>query len=591
MKKWSRGVQTYKRLLKAAQKYWLFFVFGIVGTIILSVTDASLSWMMGPLINKGLIQHDHHFIKFLPFLVVMLFCIRGGASFSSQYFIFRVARSVVRDFRRQVFTKFLKMTATYYDRTSSGHLLSVIIYNVEQVAQASSNALLESLRESSLLIGLIVVMFVSSWRLAAMFFVIAPFLSWVIKTNSTRMRRLSTTVQQSVGEVTHVADEGIQGYKVIRLYGGEDYENGKFLSATKKNLQRELKIVVTNSTGTSIVQLLISIPIAMILTFSMLPSFHVSAGNFASVLASMVMILRPLRRLTMLNSDIQKGIAGAEGIFEILDEPVEKDVGTHKVNRVRGEISFENVKFSYETSKTPVLHDISFHVEPGKVVAIVGRSGSGKTSLISLLPRFYEIQKGVIKIDGININDYPLNDLRKQFALVSQQTTLFNDTIAKNIAYGFSENIPEIKIIEAAEAANAMEFIQHLPDGLHSIVGENGVLLSGGQRQRIAIARALIKNAPILILDEATSALDTHTERQIQQGLELLMKQRTTLVIAHRLSTIENADWIIVMDQGRIIEQGTHHELFEKNNAYAALHRMQFRDGSTMAAQTQAETV
>lgn len=576
--KLQEGMKTYCRLLRVSQRYWVLFLFGVCGTIILSCTDALFSWLVKPLINEGFINRNEMFITLLPVFIVVVFIVRGVTGFASNYFVYRVARNVVMDFRRQIFSKLLKIPASFYENNSSGHLLSAIIYNVEQVATASSDALLTILRELSLMIGLIVVMFVVSWQLSLLFCVVSPLIAWIIKWSSTRMRYLSMNVQQSVGDVTHVADEGIQGYKVIRLYGGQDYEYEKFCNVTKRNQQRELKIVVTNSIGTALVQFLIGVPIAVTLLFAMMPSLHVSAGSFGAVITAMIMLLRPVRRLTMVNSEIQKGVAGAESIFTILDEEIERDGGTRTINRVQGLIEYQNVEFSYANSKEAVLHNISFKVEPGQIVAIVGRSGSGKSTIINLLPRFYDVQRGMIKIDGVDIREYRLADLRKQFAMVSQDTILFNDTIASNIAYGLKGKICKEDIIKAAEAAYAMEFIRDLPDGLNTLVGEDGVLLSGGQRQRIAIARALLKDKPILILDEATSSLDTHSERHIQEALDCLMQQRTTLVIAHRLSTIENANWIIVIDEGRLVEQGTHNDLIEKNAVYATLHRMQFKE-------------
>jgi len=572
------GIQTYTRLLTFVRKYWAIFVLGIIGTTLLSCIDAAFTWMVKPIINRGFIDRDLVFIRWLPVLVILVFLLRGGAGFVSNYFINRVARNVVMDFRRLIFDKLLKLPARFYDHNSSGHLLSTIIYNVEQVAQASSDALLTCLRESSLAIGLVAVMFVVNWELSLLFLIVSPFIAWVLKWSSSRLRRLSNNVQESVGDVTHVADEGIQGYKVIRLYGGQEYERKKFYSATKRNQQRELKVVITNSVGTALVQLLIAIPIAITLFFATMPSLNISAGSFAAIVTAMISLLRPVRRMTLVNAEIQKGVAGAASIFTILDEAVEKDHGLVRLERAQGFIEYRNVNFRYVSSKKLVIRNISFKVEPGKTVAIVGRSGSGKSTLINLLPRFYEVGSGEIILDDHNVSDYRLEDLRNQFALVSQNTMLFDDTVAKNIAYSMSEDITRQQIEEAANAAHAMEFINQLPDGLDTLIGEDGVLLSGGQRQRIAIARALLKNAPVLILDEATSALDTQSERHIQEALECLMEQRTTLVIAHRLSTIEKADWILVMQEGVIVEQGTHNQLMNLDGAYATLHGMRFEE-------------
>lgn len=575
----NNGLQTYKRLISAAKPYWYLFVFGAIGTVVISLTDAGFAWLVKPIINKGFVNRDEVFIHWLPLMILIIFVVRGISSFASGYYITRVARTVVRDFRRLIFDKLLHLPASFYGQNSSGYLLSAIVYNVEQVSQACSGALLTCLREASLAIALIIVMFSVSWQLTLLFLVIAPLIAWVVKWSSKRMRRLSSNVQQSVGDVTHVASEGVEGYQVIRLYGGQTYEKEKFHKATKANLQRDLKVVVTNSVGTASVQFLFAVPIAVTLLFATMPSLGVSPGSFAAMVTAMITLLRPVRRMTMVNSDIQKGVAAAESIFHIADEAPEKDTGKKTIGRAKGDMVFNDVCFEYNTSKQPVLKHINFTVKSGETVAIVGRSGGGKSTLVHLLPRFYEIDSGSITLDGTSIYDYRLSDLRQQFAFVSQNTMLFDDTIANNIAYGLSGKVDKKQIIAAAEAAHAIDFISELPDGFDTFIGENGVLLSGGQRQRIAIARALLKDAPILILDEATASLDTHSEKHIQAALEELMQDRTTLVIAHRLSTIENADKIVVLDAGKIAEQGTHADLVAKEfGIYASLHHAQFKE-------------
>lgn len=551
---------------------------GIVGTAAVSGIDASLAWLIKPIINHGLIAREQNFIKILPALIVSIFIGRGIAVFLSNYCIAKVGRSVVMDFRQKIFNHMLKLPANFYDAESSGQLLSRLTYNVDQVAEASTYALLIVVQEGVLAIGLIVVMFSLSWQLTLLFMLVFPLIACMVRYTSRRMRRLSQAVQKTMGNITHIAEESIEGYRVIRTFGGEPYEREKFVRATRDNRQKEMKMIATGSIGTAITQILISFSIAAILLIATLPSVSVSAGAFAALVASMFTLLRPVRRINQVNNIIQKGLAGAQSIFELLDQAPENDHGNRTLKRAKGEIEYCQVGFSYPKSKKMVLQNMNFRVSSGEVIALVGRSGSGKSTLVSLLPRFYEVTQGCIRMDGMDIRDYRLSELRHQFALVSQHVTLFNDTIGNNIAYGRFDKVTQTEIIAAAEAAYAMEFIRELPHQLDTLIGENGVLLSGGQRQRIAIARALLKNAPILILDEATSALDTESERHIQQALEILMRDRTTLIIAHRLSTIEKADRIFVMDQGQIVEMGTHSELLNKNGHYAKLHALQFRE-------------
>lgn len=572
------GFSIYKRLLGFARQYWGAFIIGLLGTILSSGTDAAFTWLLKPVLDKGFIAKDEAFIKWLPLLIIVAFLVRGVTSFVANYYMTWAGRNVVMKFRQAMFNHMLRLPSAFYDSSTSGQLLSTLLYNTEQVAKASTDALVTVVQETCFISGLIIVMLSISWKLTLWFMIVVPLIAAVARYASKRMRRLSQSVQQSMGEVTHVAEEAIEGYKVIRTFGGETYEKDKFTKATQFNCEREMKVIATNALSTATVQQVAGIAIALTIFLATSQHASVTAGGFASMLAAMLAILKPMKNLTTVSSVIQRGIAAAESIFALLDEPAEKEQGALPLLRVKGQICYQAISFAYQPTGSNILADINFRVEPGQTVALVGRSGSGKSTLVNLLPRFYDSYQGKITIDDIDIRDIYLADLRNQFALVSQHVTLFNDTIAHNIAYGRFSDASEQAIIKAAEAAHAMEFIRDLPNGLNTIVGENGVMLSGGQRQRLAIARALLKNAPILILDEATSALDTESERHIQAALEELMKDRTTLVIAHRLSTIEKANKILVLDKGQIVEQGTHQALLELSGHYARLHQLQFKD-------------
>lgn len=569
------GLYVYKRLLGYAKRYWQGIALGILGTALMAGIDASLTGMIKPLLDRGFIARDMQFIRWLPLAIILAFLVRGAANFMSNYNMAWAGRNVVMTFRQEIFAHLMKLPARFYDNSTSGQLLSTMIYNVDQVAKASTDAVVTVVQESCFIAGLIVVMLMNSWQLSLVFFFTAPLVAIIARRSSLRMRKLSTNVQHSMGDITHVAQEAIEGYKVIRTFGGEPYEIEKFNTCARKNKSRELKINATSAIASSGVQFVAGTIIAVMIFFATKNVFNVTAGGFTAMVAAMLAMLKPMKNITNINNTIQKGIAGAESIFLLIDKAPEKDTGTIRLTRARGSISYQDVGFSYQENKS-VLHHLNFHIEPGQTVALVGRSGSGKSTLVNLLPRFYDEYSGTIMMDGIDTRSLRLADLRNQFAFVSQHVTLFNDTIAHNIAYGCLSNATQEEIVRAAKAAHAAEFIDGFADGYNTLVGSDGVLLSGGQRQRIAIARALLKNAPILILDEATSALDTEAERHIQAALEELMQHRTTLIIAHRLSTIEKADKIIVLDGGRIIEMGSHKELFANNSYYAKLYRMQF---------------
>ena len=571
--------RAYFRLMSLVKRYWQMALLGVIATVLVSVVDSGLTWMIKPIINKGFITQDRLFVHWLPLILIGAIVFRTLMNFASNYFVARLARSVVMTLRQMVFKHLLKLPASYYDAHSSGKLLSIIIYNIDQVADASSNSLVIFLREGALLVGMLVVMFSLSWQLSLILLIITPLLLFIVKVCSRRLRRLSHSVQSAMGDVTQVAEEGIEGYRVIRMNGTQDYEDKKFVAATRYNRHRQLKIVVTNSLNNGLIQLIVAVPAIGFIAFSTSAYAHITAGGFAAMITALFALMRPIRQLGKFNAQIQKGIAGAESVFDLLDKAGEKDKGTVEIERaLAGKIDFKNVTFCYPGVEKPALEDLNFQVAPGETVALVGKSGAGKSTIMQLIPRFYLLNSGAISIDEVDVNDYNLAQLREQISFVSQKSILFNGTIEDNIAYGDLDATRDT-VIKAAKAAHVMEFVEKMPAGLDTLVGDDGVLLSGGQRQRIAIARALIKNAPILLLDEATSALDTHSERHIQEALEALTADRTTLVIAHRLSTIEKADRIIVVDQGRIIEAGDHATLLAKGDAYAKLYKMQFGMG------------
>jgi subfamily B ATP-binding cassette protein MsbA len=569
----------YKRLLVYVKPYWFAFIISFLAFALYGASQAlSAKWLEHVIdaIEQGALEKR----TLLALAVLGIFLMRGVGTFVGSYAISHVGREVVHRLRTELFDRMLTLPSDYYQHSSSGEMLAKLTYNVDQVTGAVTNAVKTVLREGLTVIGLFGYLFYLNWKLTLIFIAAAPFIAVVVTVASKRMRKLSRRLQQSVGDITSAASETIKGYQIVRIFGGTEFERSRFNAASDRNRRQFMKMVVTQSLNTPAVQLLIAMALAGLLYIAMHPSVMgaMSTGAFVAYLTAAGLITKPLRALSNLSTVIQKGIAASESVFSVIDEAPEQDSGRYSVKRARGELRFSKVGFRYRDDSEVVLRDLNLHVSSGQTVALVGRSGGGKSTLASLLPRFNAGWTGCIELDGIPLEEYRLENLREQIALVNQHVVLFNGTIADNIAYGAMADCSQEQVRAAAEAAHVTEFADRLPEGLQTEVGESGLLLSGGQRQRIAIARAILKDAPILILDEATSALDTESERHIQEALEQVMRGRTTLVIAHRLSTIEKADIIVVLEQGRIVEQGGHQALLELGGAYAALYRMQFAD-------------
>ncbi|RRQ20610.1 lipid A export permease/ATP-binding protein MsbA [Thiohalobacter thiocyanaticus] len=574
----------YRRLLAYVRPYWKPFLLASLVMAVYGSTDAMFAALMKPMLDEGFVARDPDMIRLVPLLLILLFVFRGLTGFASNYGMNWVGRRVIETLRGELFRKLVRLPVAFYDRSTTGDLVARLIYHVEQVAQASTNAVTILIRDSFTVLFLLAWMFLINGWLAGLFVIIGPVMAVLIRSVSRRLREVNRRIQDSMGDVTHLAEEAVTGQRVIKAFGGEAVEVAAFDAVNKKNRSLQMKMIATSTLSVQLVQLLGAITFALVIW---LATRHpaadaISAGDFVSFITAMMLLMPPLKRLTSVNASLQRGIAAASSLFGLLDTAPEADTGTHECRRAQGRLAFEDVRFRYDTGQPPVLDGVSFTIEPGQTVAVVGRSGSGKSTLANLIPRFYEPESGRIRLDGVGLHDYRLADLRRQIALVGQEVVLFNDTVARNIAYGQSEGAPREAIERAAELASAMDFIRELPQGLDTPVGEHGAMLSGGQRQRIAIARALLKDAPLLILDEATSALDTESERAIQAALERLMQGRTTLVIAHRLSTVERADCILVLDQGRVVEAGRHEELLAREGHYAGLYRLQFSDRTLM---------
>ena len=567
-----------KRFLNYLKAYKVPFVFAIIGMIGYSAVDTFVFAQLQPMIDESLGKNDHDYLRLAAYAIVPLFLLRGTFNFMGSYTLSWIGAQVVMRMRQQLFDKYIHLPVSFHDNHSVGGLISKVTYDTEQVANASGKALLTLVREGALVIGLLCVMFYYSWQLSLIFLLIGPVVAVIVSFVSKRFRVVSKNIQHSMGNLTSSVEQAVKGHKVVIMFGGQEIEQNRFKQKNNHNRQQTMKLSVTSILSVSSIQVIASIALAVVLYIASTPGMleKLTAGVFINVVFCMVMLLKPLKQLTTINNQFQKGMAACASIFEILDEADEEDSGRTKIERATGKIEFDDVTFSYPGKHTPALFNVSFTANPGQSVALVGRSGSGKSTISSLLTRFYVPQEGQIRLDDMPLNDVDLKALRAQFAVVSQNVTLFNDTIANNIAYGARQNVSRKEIENVARMAHVEEFLANLPDGLDTVIGENGLMLSGGQRQRIAIARAILAEAPILILDEATSALDTESERLIQDALEKLQKRCTSIVVAHRLSTIENADCIMVVEQGRIIEKGKHDELLEKGGHYAQLHALQF---------------
>lgn len=570
---------TYKRLLTYVKPFWLAFSLAVLGNIIYAAASTGMAAAMEYVITAIENPTDQNRIL-LTGLIVGVFALRGLGTFFSQYFISYVGRNVINALRNDVFDRLMTLPSRYFDDNAAGRLVSKLTFNVEQVAEAATNAITITLREGLTIVGLLGFMLYTNWKLTLVFLTVGPVIGFVVSYASKRFRRISKRIQGSMGDITHVASESITGYRVVRTFGGEDYERERFRDVSERNLKQSLKMASTQAISVPVIQVLVAIAIAALVWTMLAPeiSGEMTTGQLVAFITAATTMAKPIRQVTSVHAKIQKGVAAAYDVFETMDEQPEEDRGGFAPERVEGRIEFDQVSFRYRDQLDNVLEGISLSIPAGQSVALVGRSGSGKSTLVSLLPRFYEFTGGDIRIDDHSLKEFSLQALRSQIALVNQNVVLFNDTIAANIAYGALRDCSREEIREAAAKAHALEFIDRMPEGLDTMIGDNGVMLSGGQRQRLAIARALLKNAPILILDEATSALDTESERHIQEALETVMEGRTTLVIAHRLSTIEKADRILVMDKGHIVESGNHDELLAADGAYAQLHQIQFSE-------------
>ena len=571
--------QTFKRLWQFIRLYKSGIIVAVIALVINALSDTYMISLLKPLLDEGFGNAESDFLRTLPLIVFAMMFIRGVSGFVSTYCLSWVSGNVVMQIRRMVFNHFMHMPVSYFDKEKTGNLLSRITYDSEQVSAATSQALVSIVREGASIICLLVLMFYNSWQLSLVLFAVAPVVAWGIGIVSKRFRKISKNMQTMMGHVTASAEQMLKGHKVVLSYGGQDIEGKRFEKVSNQMRQQSMKLVTAQAAANPIIQMIASIAIVVVLYLASIDSIkdQLTPGTFTVVFSAMFGLMRPLKALTNVTSQFQRGMAASQTLFALVDLEPEKNEGKFTVERANGDVAVKDVSFTYEGAEKPALENVSFDIPKGKTVALVGRSGSGKSTIANLFNRFYDVSGGSITLDGHDIRDYELKNLREQFALVSQNVHLFNDTIANNIAYATEDQYTREDIERAAKLAHVTEFVSKMEDGLDTMIGENGASLSGGQRQRVAIARALLRDAPVLVLDEATSALDTESERAIQSALDELQKDKTVLVIAHRLSTIENADEILVVDEGSIVERGNHAELIaKKDGAYAQLHRIQF---------------
>ncbi len=578
------SAQLYLRLLKYVKPYWRTFAVSLVGMMVVASTEPLVPALMKPMLDGTFVNKDPEMMRMVPVVIILIFLVRGVATFIGTYAIGWVGNKLVMDLRDEMFRKLLSLPTRYYDDHATGSLISKLTFDVTQVTSAATTVVTISVRDSIVMVGLLGWLFYLNWKLTLLTLLMAPVIAFIIGTLSKRMRNSSRDSQQAMGDITQVIEESVSAHKVVKLFGGQQYESQRFNEQANWVRRYAMKQASAAAANVPIVQMVAALALAVVVYLATLQSKadETTVGGFVSFIMAMLMLTAPLKRLTGVSEYLQRGLAAAESVFTLLDTHSETDNGAVAIGRVRGELQFNDVQFAYAPDASPALRGISLNICAGENVALVGASGSGKTTLANLVPRFYTPTGGEILLDGHNLEELTLASLRANIALVSQEVVLFNDTLAANIAYGQMREVSETEIIAAAQAAHAMEFIREWPEGMNTLVGERGVKLSGGQRQRIAIARAILKDAPILILDEATSALDSESERHVQAALETLMQGRTTLVIAHRLSTIEKADRIVVLRKGEIVEIGTHQELLAKDGVYAQLHRIQFASGGTV---------